>query len=285
MQKTGYLNENFRLFHLRDKVNKTYEYHYHDFHKIILFLSGKVTYMIEGKSYDLKPWDVLLVNHHAIHKPIIDPNVYYERIVIYVDEAYLSSFNPSLNACFMEAGARSLSLIRLQSAFIEQLKSTVIHLEHALNEESAEFGHDALMNSLFVELMIHINRAFSGKNFGENFEPISDTLKYDHRIEEVLKYIHSHLSDDLSIDTLSERFYMSRYYLMRRFKEETGYTLHNYILQKRLFKVERLKSEGMGATEAALSMGFTDYSTYYRALKREQNTRNRSNSDDTDDIS
>lgn len=285
MQKTGYLNENFRLFHLRDKVNKSFDYHYHDFHKIILFLSGNVTYMIEGKAYELKPWDILLVPHHAIHKPIINPNIYYERIVIYVDEACLNSFTPSLNTCFMEAGSRSLSLVRLQSSFMDQLKSTVAHLEQTYSEPDSEYGHDVLMNSLFAELMIHINRAFSGKNSCENLAPISDTLKYDHRIEEVLKYIHSHLSEDLSIDVLSERFFMSRYYLMRRFKEETGYTLHNYILQKRLYKVERLKSEGMGATEAALSMGFTDYSTYYRALKREQNTRNHSSSDDTDDIS
>ena len=47
-EKTGYLKEDFRLFHIKDQTEKEYFYHYHDFHKIIVFLSGKVTYHIEG---------------------------------------------------------------------------------------------------------------------------------------------------------------------------------------------------------------------------------------------
>lgn len=70
--KSGYLNNDFQLFHLKDKKNQEFEFHYHDFNKIIIFLSGKVTYLIEGKAYNLKPWDILLVNNHDVHKPIID---------------------------------------------------------------------------------------------------------------------------------------------------------------------------------------------------------------------
>ena len=44
LEKTGYLKEDFRLFHINDQTKKDFSYHYHDFHKIIVFLSGKVTY-------------------------------------------------------------------------------------------------------------------------------------------------------------------------------------------------------------------------------------------------
>ena len=53
--KTGYLNENFQFFHLKDQVEQEFPFHYHDFHKIIIFLSGNVTYYNEGKTYRLKP--------------------------------------------------------------------------------------------------------------------------------------------------------------------------------------------------------------------------------------
>ena len=53
--KIGFLRENFRLFHLIDKRNLEFNLHYHDFNKIIIFISGNVTYHIEGKSYILKP--------------------------------------------------------------------------------------------------------------------------------------------------------------------------------------------------------------------------------------
>ena len=56
--KRGYLNEGFRLFRLKDSRAQQLEYHYHEFDKLILFLGGKVTYVVEGVTYFLKPWDV-----------------------------------------------------------------------------------------------------------------------------------------------------------------------------------------------------------------------------------
>ena len=56
-EKTGYLHSNFKMFHLIDSERKDFSYHYHDFNKILIFLSGDVTYSIEGRSYDLEPND------------------------------------------------------------------------------------------------------------------------------------------------------------------------------------------------------------------------------------
>ncbi|MFR3948268.1 MAG: hypothetical protein ACLTZM_15035 [Ruminococcus sp.] len=50
-EKTGYLEQDFRLFHIKDQTKREFSYHYHDFHKVIIFLSGKAAYHIEGKSY------------------------------------------------------------------------------------------------------------------------------------------------------------------------------------------------------------------------------------------
>ena len=68
-EKTGYLNEEFRLFHIKDQTSREFSWHYHDFHKVVVFFSGKASYHIEGKTYHLKPWDILLVDRHAIHRP------------------------------------------------------------------------------------------------------------------------------------------------------------------------------------------------------------------------
>ena len=69
--KRGYLNEDFRFFHIRDKRDLEFEFHYHDFNKIILFLTGAVTYRIEGKVYRLKPWDILFVSQGELHQAIV----------------------------------------------------------------------------------------------------------------------------------------------------------------------------------------------------------------------
>ena len=73
LEKTGYLKEEFRLFHINDRTDREFSYHYHDFHKIIVFLSGKVTYHIEGKAYHLKPRDILLVRARSTNRKLIRP--------------------------------------------------------------------------------------------------------------------------------------------------------------------------------------------------------------------
>jgi len=284
MQKSGYLYQNFRLFHIRDKKKCEFDYHYHDFNKIIIFLSGNVTYLIEGKTYYLKPWDILLVNHHAIHKPVIDQNTYYERIVIWIDEAYMQSVSHTHNdvitvnstvknmlddtditACFKKASERRFNLIRLDAPLIERISNTIRELETALKPESENyFGINLLRNLFFMEFMVYINQIFLGMQYGRD----TITLKYDARIEEVLKFINDNLSHELTVDFIAEKFFLSKYHLMHKFKEETGYTLHHYILQKRLLLAKEYLAQGMPITKAALASGFTDYSTYHRAMKR-----------------
>ena len=70
--REGYLHENYRYFHLRDTAGQERDFHFHEFDKIVLLLSGRVNYAVEDQSYALRPWDLLLVKHHSIHKALID---------------------------------------------------------------------------------------------------------------------------------------------------------------------------------------------------------------------
>ena len=56
------LNEGFRLFHLKDTRAQKLDYHYHEFDKLVLVLGGRITYVVEGVTYFLQPWDILLQN-------------------------------------------------------------------------------------------------------------------------------------------------------------------------------------------------------------------------------
>ena len=71
--RRGYLEEDFRLFHLKDAAMGPVDWHYHSFHKILVLLSGHASYAIEGQSYALEPGDVVLVPRGSIHRPEIPP--------------------------------------------------------------------------------------------------------------------------------------------------------------------------------------------------------------------
>ena len=266
MQKRGYLNEDFLFFKLKDQKKNEFEFHYHDFNKIIVFLSGEVTYVIEGKSYILKPWDILLVGKNDIHQPIINSSVPYERIILWLNPYFLDAHKRNdcdLQSCFLLATEKKMNMIRLNKRDTPSLKQTLDDLEAAIRDES--FGYEILKNSLFIQLIVKINRLFFGMDLNKKLEDVH----YDARIEKVLSYINSNLENDLSIDLLANNFYLNKYYLMHLFKKETGYTIYNYIQKKRVIRASDYLKTGMQAGEVCSLCGFGDYSSFVRTFKKE----------------
>ena len=263
--KRGYLNENFRLFHLKDSRAQKLDYHYHEFDKLILLLNGRVTYVVEGVTYFLQPWDILLVQHNMIHRPIIDPAEPYERIVVWLGRDWLASRSDpgeALDTCFHTARERGFHLLRVDGNRRLQYMQTIQQLEESLC--SREFGAGRLSDTLCQQLLIAVNRDLLRSRTAAEAQ---DSYRVDPKMEEILKYIVQHLEEDLSVDALAKRFFLSRYYLMHRFKAVTGYSVHQYISQKRLLRAGELIREGVPVMKAAEQAGFSEYSTFLRAFQ------------------
>lgn len=263
--KRGYLKGDFEFFHLKDRKNVQFEYHYHDFNKIIFFISGNVSYLIEGKAYKLKPWDILLVSNREIHKPVIDSQSIYERIVIWSNQTFLdkhSTDDCNLSACFELASKTSYNLLRQNPELVKNTRQNLIRLEEA--QKSCDFGSHILRNSLFLQLIVQINREFLGTHLLKN----SKDIEYDERIDRIISFINANLDSALSIDAISSRFFISKYYLMHKFKLQTGYSLHSFILQKRLIAANVLLKTGKSASEVCVECGFGDYSSFVRSFKK-----------------
>lgn len=258
----GYLFENFRLFHLRDRRAQQVESHYHEFDKALVFYSGSVDYIIEGVSYCLSPGDILFVPHNAIHKPVISPKSDYERAVLWIRPSFLEELSregSAMDSCFSLSAERRACLYRPDAESLSRVKKLVAGIEKSVAEE--RFGSEILTESLFVQLMVEFNRCVLEAT-------PSHTRSIDPKIDEALRYINNNLSEELSVDSLANMCYLSRYYFMRRFKESTGYTVHNYICQKRLTAAAEMLEEGAGVTEAAVRVGFSEYSSFLRAFKK-----------------
>ena len=263
--KVGYLNDNFKIFHIRDKKDIKFEYHHHDFSKIVILIDGDLTYYIEGKAYILKPWDILFVNKNEIHKPVVNPNKYYELIVIWLNPDFMAKYaqgNNNLLKCFEVAIKNNYNLLRLNMKSIEIIKNLIQDIQNCNN--SNEFGSEILKESLFVQLMVLMNRLFLNSDKNRDIEDI----QYDKTIEGVLNYINSNLENDLSIDTIASEFFISKYYLMRKFKNQIGSSIHNYVVQKRLILARSLISDGLSMSSVCSRCGFNDYSSFVRAFKK-----------------
>ena len=263
--KRGYLKEDFRLFHLKDSRAQKLDYHYHEFDKLILLLNGRVTYVVEGVTYFLRPWDLLLVQHDMIHKPTIDPAEPYERVVIWLGREWLASRSDSgeaLDSCFDIAREQGFHLLRFDGERRLQYMQLIQRLEESLR--SAEFGAARMADTLCQQLLIGVNRDILKSRTAQEE---TDSYRRDPKMEEILRYIAGHLEEDLSVDALAKRFFLSRYYLMHRFKDVTGYTVHQYVSQKRLLRAGELIRRGVPVMKAAEQAGFTEYSSFLRAFR------------------
>lgn len=257
--REGYLEENYHYFHLRDTAGQERDFHFHDFDKIVLLLSGRVDYAVESVSYALRPWDILLVKHHAIHKAIIDKSEPYERIILYLDGKYFDRLLPEarLMDCFDEADRSGEYRLVPDEGQRRALEQTFRAYEAAARDSA--FGAQTLCDTYILQLLVLIGRM--------NAAPRREDQRYDPKIRQTLSYINENLGRELSVDALAERVYLSRYHFMRLFKAETGNTVHAYVRQKRLLYAARLIREGTPANAAAEAAGFADYSAFHRAFR------------------
>lgn len=261
-EKRGYLLENFRLFHLQTPSAPSVEFHYHEFCKVLFLVEGTGGYVVAGQRYQLRNGDVILIDSRCVHRPEMEADAPYERIILYVDPAFLqreSTEDCSLLTCF--SGEKG-HVLRLKEPARKKLFELAAKLEKEINKE--EFGRDIASNAVLLRLLVQIGRE-QRRDSGQIIAPEAPKNK---RVLEMVAYLDTHLEEDLNIDGLAERFYVSKFHMMRQFRKETGYSIYDYLLQRRLNHARDLIQKGMRATEACYRSGFRSYSSFTRSFAK-----------------
>lgn len=261
-EKRGYLLEDYRLFHLNDAQGTKIDYHYHEFHKLLLLRSGSGGYTVEGQRYFLEAGDVVVIPSRCVHRPGFESGMPYERTIIYISPEFLSQCSTTecdLQQVFSDSAN---CVLRPDGHMGKQLYSLADQLEQELSTEG--YGQKILQTMTLLRLLIQIGRGFqnSGTTQPIPMESVSG------RVRQIQGYIDSHLEEDLSIDGLAEAFFISKYHMMRQFHKETGVSIHTYLSDRRLFLARERIRQGMSATESCFRSGFRSYSSFTRAYAK-----------------
>ncbi len=261
-KKRGYLLENFRLFHLRSEGSSQVDYHYHEFCKLLLLISGSGGYFVDGQRYLLQSGDILLLGSRSIHRPELEAGTVYDRIIIYISPEYLQlSSADDCDLLSLFSGEKG-HVLRLKESKRKPLFQLAAALERDLAGEA--FGREILCSTGLLRLLVEIGRRMRQ---AEIFGP-SPVLPQNERIREILQYLDAHLTEDIDIEALAQTFFISKFHMMRLFRQETGTTIHLYITQKRLMLARAYIAGGMRATEACYRCGFRSYSSFTRACAK-----------------
>ncbi len=261
-EKRGYLLENFRLFHLNSRQSEDIPYHYHEFCKLLLLVSGSGSYTVDGQRYLLQSGDIVRIGSRSIHRPELESDSPYERIIIYISPEFLQ--RQSAGDCQLAEifSGEQGHVLRLKEPGYRKIFSLAAQLEQELSGE--RFGREVLSTAALLRLLVQIGQGLHQPH-ARMPQPVAPPKG---RIWDIMRYIDTHLAEDLDTQLLAERFFISKYHMMRLFRQETGYTIHTYLSQQRLLNARSLMEKGMSATQAAYRSGWRSYSSFTRAYAR-----------------
>ena len=254
----------YELYHHSSHRRVTPEFHSHDFYEIYFFISGDASLYIEEYAYRMKPGDVVIIPPGRMHRAFFhNTEAYYERMFIYISRSALR-----------DMGSKDFPLLDIIEACIQRAKFC-----HALSDRdfsacrntiseiiSDAVGappHQRLINR--CKLTILMTRLC--KLFGEARDEQSS--RSSKRVADVIAYINERIGQDLSLDEVSCHFYISKYHLIREFKNYTNRSVYQYIVAKRIIQAKLLIQSGLKPTDVYLQCGFREYSSFYKAFKKE----------------
>ncbi len=231
--------------------------HTHENHEIYYFLSGRGVYRIESSEYPMRPGDILIMRRAESHYFDIDTTVPYKRFTLNFSESIFDGIDAqgTLMKPFYERELGKGNLYR-KSDFPDDIAQRLMARMLAPGED-VRTGVLACLPALLGEIArAHRERSQS--------EPEDAPLSY-----RIVSFVNDHLTDELSLDIIAARFYISKPQLCRVFKAATGSTVWEYITIKRLIRARELIGADISPTEAAGACGFNDYSAFYRAYRRQ----------------
>lgn len=248
----------------------TYSYeamslHSHAFYEILCCRSScGAEYLVGQHRYSLQKGDIILIRPGVSHCAIL-PNpltVPYERDVLWLSEAFQDGLLKFL-------GLPPVSYEHELPTYLFRTAGTPwthlcdrIHAGVLEEEQKQEFWQlNVIGNTL--QLVAQFRRAF--------FSDTVQSLKAENPelFDQIIAHIEDHFREKLSMSEVAKHFYISERTISALFRKRLGTTFIQFLTQRRLIAAKSLILEGIPMDIVAECSGFANYSTFYRAFRKE----------------
>ena len=243
--------------------NATVNLHSHNYYEVLYCrTSCGVEYLVGSNRYRLQKGDIVLVPPGISHRPILPEKltVPYERDVLWISQEFMkhlmvmfpddSMYLRDHNVPIRTGGTRWEFLGKLFRAGV-------------MEEEEKRTGWEAAVLGNTLTILANMKRAYIERSTG------AMQAEKPELVDRITAYIETHYAEPVTVRELARNFYVSDSSISHLFKQKMGVGIYHYVTQRRLISAKNLIAEGMGLEQAAVRVGFSDYSTFYRAFKRE----------------
>lgn len=237
--------------------------HFHQFYEMCIFLDDKAGHLIDGVWFDMRCCDIVALRPSLLHKTFYPEGQPCKRLIIQFSiPPMISAFENCMKSVY-SIFEGSCPIYRFEDpykkAVLEKLND-IYYLSQNPNELT-----DLAIHNKFIEFLSLIY-LYRDKNVYSNR---SDFDNITNKVYSITAYIHSHFTEDISLESVSREFFISSYYLSHQFKRITGFTLTDYVQLTRVRNAQTLLlSTDKPITDIAFLCGFSSFSQFNRAFNK-----------------
>lgn len=234
--------------------------HSHTFYELLYCRhAAGVEYLVGTERYKLQPGDVVFIPPWVSHCPILPERMTapYVRDVLWISEAFLQEILYKFPGCsdldfthpimFRTAGTRW--------AFLDELFHNGV-----LEAEKQEIGWETAVIANTLSILNHLRRVHN---------TIPMPVEKPELLDQLLNYIEDHLSQRITLSDTARHFFISESLITQTFRKKMGVSFYRCVTQRRLILSKALIERGLPLEAVAEQVGFSDYSSFFRAFKQE----------------
>lgn len=239
-----------------------YAPHHHSAIEIIYCLENGYTVTAAQQTYNLQEGDILFIPPHMVHRLI--GGVKGARFIMLFDPEPLSLFRDYKMVSVLFA--RAYHLARKDNP----------DLYHFVSGELQKAADVYFSNKPMWEINAYANIIRIYAAIGRDFFARNETLSIsgpDHfqanfdKFADLISYIDKHYAEDLTLERAAEYVGFSKFHFSRLFKEYTGTTYYDHLLNRRIQAAQELLMTQMPVTDICYQTGFHSPTSFSRSFK------------------
>jgi AraC-like DNA-binding protein len=234
--------------------------HTHHWFDISFVMKGTVHYDIDGRHYCVSEGQLVIVAPGKIHRETASPGSPYE--VMFLCLKFSRDGQPFDLAAYLDIKEVHLSRNREIRGIFENLLHEIAYREQ---------GYLLKLNALIYHLLVEIRRGEARNLVEPEMSDKSVHLRKEKMAHDIKRYLETHLNQKISLQQLSETFFLSIPYISSLFKRQTGYSPVEYINKLRIDKAKSLLFSGYAVNEVWEKVGYGNIHYFYKVFKQVEN--------------
>ncbi|MDF2988930.1 MAG: DNA-binding protein AraC-type [Eubacterium sp.] len=243
----------------------------HEAFEMVYIKSGEGQFEIGNQNVTVGSNDIVIIKPHQHHKLNVTTEGGCDFIVLYFK--FMNPSNLVLSETSLEdfinfvSGKDSGAFIKLK---VSQKNDIIVLLNRILKEKASDqLGSELLDYLMLMELFVLISRALKAEweNSIKNKSP-----KIKELMQSAIQFVHNNYEREISITDIAKYVFLSPSYFTRAFKEDTGLSPMQYLLNIRIKRAcELLEETDMKVGEIAHSVGFSNQQRFNDMFKKQTN--------------